>query len=122
MLLLWYADVILVHAAAGGVGLLLCQMCRYLGATVIGTVSTAEKAKLAHENGADYTINYSEEDVVSKVNEITNGLGCHAVLDGVGKDTFEISMACARRLGTFISFGNASGVVPPVSSSKMMHA
>lgn len=110
-------DVILVHAAAGGVGLLLCQMCRYLGATVIGTVSTDEKAKLARENGADYTINYSKEDVISKVNEITNGLGCHAVLDGVGKDTFEISMACARRLGTFISFGNASGVVPPVSST-----
>ncbi|KAI9264130.1 hypothetical protein BDA99DRAFT_437862 [Phascolomyces articulosus] len=110
-------DYILIHAAAGGVGLLLCQMCRYLGATVIGTVSSAEKATLARENGADYVINYTEEDVVAKVNEITNGLGCHGVLDGVGKSTWEISLQCARRLGSVISFGNASGVVPPISIS-----
>ncbi|KAG0166390.1 NADPH:quinone reductase [Apophysomyces sp. BC1034] len=110
-------DYILVHAAAGGVGLLLCQMCHYLGANVIGTVSSAEKAALARQNGADYVINYTSEDVKEKVNEITNGLGCHAVLDGVGKSTFDISLACTRRLGTLISFGNASGVVPPIAIS-----
>ncbi|KAI7902617.1 uncharacterized protein BX663DRAFT_531193 [Cokeromyces recurvatus] len=108
-------DIILVHAAAGGVGLLLCQMLHHLGATVIGTVSNDQKAKLAKENGADYTIVYTRENVVDRVNEITNGLGCHAVLDGVGKATFEDSIACTRRLGTLISFGNASGAVPPIS-------
>ncbi|KAI8973682.1 hypothetical protein BDF20DRAFT_824322 [Mycotypha africana] len=108
-------DTILVHAAAGGVGLLLCQMLKHLGATVIATVSTDEKAQLAKKNGADYVINYSCEDVVKRVNEITEGLGCHAVLDGVGKDTWDTSLACTRRLGTLISFGNASGVVPPIS-------
>ncbi|KAI8147585.1 hypothetical protein BJV82DRAFT_642947 [Fennellomyces sp. T-0311] len=110
-------DHILVHAAAGGVGLLLCQLGRYLGATVIGTVSTAEKAALARENGADYVINYSNEDVVAKVMEITKGKGCHGIFDGVGKSTWETSLQCARRLGSMISFGNASGVVPPISIS-----
>ncbi|KAI9485593.1 MAG: hypothetical protein EXX96DRAFT_515012 [Benjaminiella poitrasii] len=108
-------DIILVHAAAGGVGLLLCQMLHYLGATVIGTVGSDEKAKLAKEHGADHTIIYTRENVVERVNEITGSLGCHAVLDGVGKSTFEDSIACTRRLGTLISFGNASGAVPPVS-------
>lgn len=109
-------DTVLVHAAAGGVGLLLVQMCHYLGAKVIGTVSTEEKAKLVRENGGDHTIIYTKEDVVERVNEITNGLGCHAVLDGVGKDTWEASLAVTRRFGTLISYGNASGLVPPVSS------
>ncbi|KAG1136624.1 hypothetical protein G6F37_012074 [Rhizopus arrhizus] len=108
-------DTVLVHAAAGGVGLLLVQMCHYLGAKVIGTVSTEEKAKLVRENGGDHTIIYTKEDVVERVNEITNGLGCHAVLDGVGKDTWEASLAVTRRFGTLISYGNASGVVPPIS-------
>lgn len=107
-------DTILVHAAAGGVGLLLCQMAHHLGATVIGTVSTDEKAQLARANGADHTIVYTREDTVERVKEITNGLGCHAVLDGVGKDTWEGSLASTRRLGTLISFGNASGAVPPI--------
>lgn len=120
MLIRFNTDYILVHAAAGGVGLLLCQMCRYLGATVIGTVSSEEKAKLARENGAAYVIDYTREDVVAKVKEITSGLGCHAVLDGVGKSTFDISLACARRLGTVISFGNASGIVPPVSFGRLL--
>ncbi|OBZ85816.1 putative quinone oxidoreductase [Choanephora cucurbitarum] len=110
-------DIILVHAAAGGVGLLLCQMAHHLGATVIGTVSSEEKAELARQNGATHTIIYTREDVVKRVNEITNNLGCHAVLDGVGKDTFESSLAVTRRLGTLISFGNATGVVPPISIS-----
>ncbi|KAI9301939.1 hypothetical protein BJ944DRAFT_168198 [Cunninghamella echinulata] len=108
-------DYVLIHAAAGGVGLLLTQLCNHLGATVIGTASTQAKCELAKENGAHHTINYSEEDVVEKVNGITNGLGCHAILDGVGQSTFETSLACVRRLGTFISFGNASGVIPPFS-------
>lgn len=108
-------DTILVHAAAGGVGLLLCQMAHHLGATVIGTVSTDEKAQLARENGADHTIIYTRENVVERVNEITQGLGCHAVLDGVGKSTFQDSLAVTRRLGTLISFGNASGAIPPFS-------
>lgn len=108
-------DTILVHAAAGGVGLLLCQMAHHLGATVIGTVSTDEKAQLARANGADHTIVYTRENTVKRVNEITNGLGCHAVLDGVGKDTFQDSLAVTRRLGTLISFGNASGAVPPIT-------
>lgn len=108
-------DTILVHAAAGGVGLLLCQMAHHLGATVIGTVSTDEKAQLARANGADHTIVYTRENTVERVNEITNGLGCHAVLDGVGKDTFQDSLASTRRLGTLISFGNASGAVPPIA-------
>ncbi|KAG2180212.1 hypothetical protein INT43_004001 [Umbelopsis isabellina] len=110
-------DYVLVHAAAGGVGLLLCQMANLLGATVIGTVSTEEKAALAKENGAHHTINYSHEDTVARVNEITNGQGCHAVLDGVGASTWETSLQSVRRLGTLISFGNASGVVPPIQIS-----
>ncbi|KAI8075271.1 putative quinone oxidoreductase [Gongronella butleri] len=107
-------DFILVHAAAGGVGLLLCQLASYLGAKVIGTASTDAKLALARENGATYTINSKTEDIVARVNEITGGLGCHAVLDGVGKATFEASLACTRRLGTLISFGNASGPVDPI--------
>lgn len=112
-------DTVLVHAAAGGVGLLLCQMANHLGATVIGTVGSDEKAELARANGAHHTIVYTRENTVDRVNEITNGLGCHAVLDGVGKDTFEDSLASTRRLGTLISFGNASGAVPPVSIMKL---
>lgn len=92
-------------------------MAHHLGATVIGTVSTDEKAQLARENGADHTIVYTREDTVKRVNEITNGLGCHAVLDGVGKDTFNDSLAVTRRLGSLISFGNASGAVPPIAIS-----
>ncbi|OAD71859.1 hypothetical protein PHYBLDRAFT_146839 [Phycomyces blakesleeanus NRRL 1555(-)] len=108
-------DYILVHAAAGGVGLLLCQMCKHLGAHVIGTVSSNEKAKIALENGAEFVINTNEENTVERVNEITGGLGCHAVLDGVGKATFSDSLEAVRRLGTVISFGNASGTVPPIN-------
>ncbi|CAO3633093.1 unnamed protein product [Cunninghamella blakesleeana] len=101
-------DYVLIHAAAGGVGLLLTQLCNHLGATIIGTASTKAKCDLAKENGAHYMINYTEEDVVEKVNEITNGLGCHGIFDSVGKDTFESSLASIRRLGTLVSFGNAS--------------
>jgi NADPH2:quinone reductase len=113
------AEVVLIHAAAGGVGLTLVQMAKILGATVIGTVSSKEKEDLAKEFGADYVINYSHEDVVTRVQEITNGLGCHAVLDGVGASTFDASIKSTRRCGIFVSFGDASGSIPPVSLSML---
>ncbi|MBB4197604.1 quinone oxidoreductase [Rhodoblastus sphagnicola] len=106
-------DAILVHAAAGGVGLILCQWAKKLGAFVIGTVGSADKAKLAREAGADATILYRDEDFSARVREITGGQLCHAVYDGVGKDTFPGSLDCLRPFGTFVSFGNASGPVPP---------
>ncbi|KAG0372256.1 MAG: hypothetical protein J3R72DRAFT_375483 [Linnemannia gamsii] len=110
-------DWVLIHAAAGGVGLLLCQMCKLLGANVIGTTSSEAKAQLAKANGADYVINYSNgyDELVTKVNELTGNKGVHVVLDGVGAATFDVSLKVVRRLGTVISFGNASGAVPPVN-------
>ena len=104
-------DVILVHAAAGGVGLILCQWAKAIGATVIGTVGTADKAALAKRHGADHVILYRDEDFVARVKDITNGQGCHAVYDGVGKATFPASLDCLRPRGSFVSFGSASGQV-----------
>ncbi|KAI1318434.1 NADPH:quinone reductase [Mortierella claussenii] len=114
-------DWVLVHAAAGGVGLLLCQMCKLLGANVIGTTSTDAKAKLAKENGADYVVDYSNgyDTLVEKVNELTGNKGVHVVFDGVGAATFDVSLKTVRRLGTVISFGNASGAVPPVNIMRL---
>lgn len=106
---------ILVHAAAGGVGLLLCQWARSIGATVIGTVGSAEKAALARENGADHVILYREEDTVSRVRELTGGRGVAVAYDSVGKDTFQASLDSLAPLGMFVSFGNASGNAPPVA-------
>lgn len=103
---------LLFHAAAGGVGLIFSQWAKHLGATVIGTVSTAEKAALAKSSGATHVINYREEDFVSRVKEITNGKGCDVVYDAVGKDTFPGSLDCLRPRGMWVSFGNASGPVP----------
>lgn len=102
---------ILVHAAAGGVGLILCQWAKHLGATVIGTVGSPEKAELARQNGCDHVIDYRKEDFVARVKEITGGDGCHVVYDGVGKATFPGSLDCLRRFGYFVSFGNASGPI-----------
>ena len=102
---------ILVHAAAGGVGLILCQWANYLGANVIGTVGSADKAKLAKENGCHHTILYRDEDFVKRVGEITNGGKCHVVYDGVGKATFPASLDCIKPMGMFVSFGNASGPI-----------
>lgn len=102
---------VLIHAAAGGVGLILCQWANHLGATVIGTVGSADKAKLAKENGAHHTINYREEDFPKRVAEITNGAKCEVVYDGVGKATFPASLDCLKPLGMFVSFGNASGAI-----------
>ncbi|MBL8587472.1 MAG: quinone oxidoreductase [Methylobacteriaceae bacterium] len=104
-------DTILVHAAAGGVGLILCQWARALGCTVIGTVGSNDKAKLASEAGAHHVILYREENFAARVKEITGGKLCDVVYDGVGKDTFPASLDCIRPLGMFVSFGNASGPV-----------
>src|SRR5271166_2010886 len=104
-------DVILVHAAAGGVGQILCQWGRALGATVIGTVGSPEKAELAKSMGAHHTILYREEDFAKRVEEITKDEKCNVVYDGVGKATFPASLDCLRPFGVFASFGSASGPV-----------
>ncbi len=104
---------ILMHAAAGGVGLLLTQWAKHLGATVIGTVGSPEKAELARQNGCDHVIDYRSEDFAAHVKEITNGEGCHVVYDGVGKATFPASLDCLRHFGCFVSFGVASGPIAP---------
>lgn len=110
-------DWIVVHAAAGGVGLLLSQLGRLLGAHVIGTVSTEEKAALARANGAEHIvlINNGYEALEKKVRELTNGEGVHAVFDSVGQATFESSLNIVRRLGTLVLFGSASGPIPPLN-------
>jgi NADPH2:quinone reductase len=104
--------VMLFHAAAGGVGLIACQWARAIGATMIGTVGSDEKARLAKENGCMHVINYRTEDYVARVREITNGEGCDVVYDSVGKDTFPSSLDCLKPKGLWVSFGNASGPVP----------
>lgn len=109
----------LFHAAAGATGLIACQWARHLGAEMIGTVSSDEKAKVARENGAVHTINYSQEDVVSKVNEITAGKKVKVVYDGVGKSTWTQSLDCLAPLGLMVSFGNASGPVTGVNLSEL---
>jgi NADPH2:quinone reductase len=95
----------------GGVGLIACQWANHLGATVIGTVGSKEKAELAKKNGAHHTILYRDEDFVAKVKEITSGKLCDVVYDGIGKDTFPASLDCIRPLGMFVSFGSASGAI-----------
>jgi NADPH2:quinone reductase len=106
-------DVCLVHAAAGGVGLLLCQLGKLKGATVIGTVSTEEKAALAKGAGADHVIWYTEQDFEGEVKRITGGKGVDVVYDSVGKTTFDKSLNCLRRRGMMVLFGQSSGPVPP---------
>jgi NADPH2:quinone reductase len=106
---------ILWHAAAGGVGLIACQWARALGLRLIGTAGTDDKCRLAEEHGAAYTINYRREDVVARVKEITGGRGVNVVYDPVGKDTWERSLDCLAPMGLLVSFGNASGPVPPIN-------
>ncbi|MDG4597642.1 MAG: quinone oxidoreductase [Candidatus Contendobacter sp.] len=106
-------DAILLHAAAGGVGLIASQWARHLGATVIGTVGSDEKAELARAHGCQHVIVYSRENFVERVREITGGQGVAVVYDSVGKETFMGSLDCLRPLGMMVSFGNASGPVPP---------
>ena len=110
-------DTILFHAAAGGVGLILGQWARHLGATVIGTASSADKIELARAHGFDHVINYKEQDFVAGVAAITGGRKCDVVYDFVGNDTFPASLDCLRPLGTFVSFGQSSGPIPPFSMS-----
>ncbi|MBO9202538.1 MULTISPECIES: quinone oxidoreductase family protein [Niastella] len=102
---------ILIHAAAGGVGLILTQWAKHLGAIVIGTVGSPEKAEIALKNGCDYVIDYRKEDFAKRVKEITNGEGCHVVYDGIGKATFSGSLDCLRPFGYFVSYGSASGAI-----------
>jgi NADPH2:quinone reductase len=102
---------VLIHAAAGGIGLIACQWANHLGANVIGTVGSKEKAALAKANGCHHTILYREEDFPTKVKEVTAGKLCEVVYDGVGKATFPASLDCIKPLGMFVSFGNASGSV-----------
>lgn len=106
-------DTILYHAAAGGVGLILGQWAKHLGATVIGTASSSEKITLAKAHGYDHVINYREQDFVAEVKEITGGKLCEVVYDSVGKDTFPGSLDCLRPFGMFVSFGQSSGPIPP---------
>lgn len=110
-------DIVLYHAAAGGVGLIFGQWAKHLGATVIGTAGSPEKIELAKAHGFDHVINYREENFVERVREITGGKMCQVVYDSVGKDTFPASLDCLRPLGMFVSFGQSSGMVPPFSIS-----
>ncbi|AZO47067.1 MAG: NADPH:quinone reductase [Mesorhizobium sp.] len=110
-------DTILFHAAAGGVGLILGQWAKHLGATVIGTASSADKIELAKAHGFDHVINYKEHDFVAGVAAITGGKKCDVVYDSVGNDTFPGSLDCLKPLGMFVSFGQSSGPIPPFSMS-----
>lgn len=108
-----HGDAVLIHAAAGGVGQILVQWCKSLGATVIATVGSQAKAAIARDLGADHVIDYSHEDVAAKVSELTAGQGVAVVYDGVGKDTWAASLKSLARRGVMVTFGNASGPVPP---------
>jgi NADPH:quinone reductase len=109
-------DTILVHAAAGGVGSILCQWGKALGATVIGTVGSREKAEIARKNGAHHAVLYSEENWVARIGEITKGKKCDVVYDGVGKATYMGSLDCLRPLGMLVMYGNASGPVDALNT------
>ena len=110
-------DTILCHAAAGGVGLILGQWAKHLGATTIGTAGSADKVELARAHGFDHVINYREQDFVAEVKRITDGKLCDVVYDSVGKDTFPGSLDCIRPLGLFACFGQSSGPIPPFDLS-----
>jgi NADPH2:quinone reductase len=112
-------DTILIHAAAGGVGLIMCQWAKHLGATVIGTVSSDEKAAVARAHGCDHAIVYTREDFADRVREITGGEGVPVVYDSVGKATFEGSLRCLRRRGVMASFGEASGDPDPMPPRRL---
>ncbi len=111
--------VMLFHAAAGGVGLIACQWAKALGATMIGTVGSPEKAALAQAHGCTHVIDYRTENFVERVREITNGRGCDVVYDSIGRDTFPRSLDCLKPKGLWVSFGNASGPVPPFDLTQL---
>lgn len=115
-------ETILVHAAAGGVGSILVQWAKHLGATVIGTVGSEEKARRAREHGADHVILYGEQDVAAEVRKITGGAGVPVAYDSVGAATFEGTLASLARRGLFVSFGNASGPVPAFEPARLQQA
>jgi NADPH:quinone reductase len=106
---------VFVHAAAGGVGLILCQWANYLGATVIGTVGSKDKAEIAKKNGCHHTILYRDEDFVAKTKEFTGGKMCEVIYDGIGKTTFPASLDCLKPLGYFVSYGSSSGQIDAFS-------
>jgi len=112
-------DTILVHAAAGGMGLLLCQWAKYIGATVIGTVGSDAKAELAQAHGCDHQIVYTREDFVARVKEITDGEGVPVVYDAVGQATFDGSLECLKRLGNMAFYGTASGMPAPLDLNRL---
>jgi NADPH2:quinone reductase len=112
-------ETILIHAAAGGVGSIVCQWAKHLGARVIGTVGSDKKAELAREKGCDHPIVYTREDFAQKVREITAGEGVDVVYDSVGKTTFEKSLSCLRPMGMMVSFGQSSGPIPPFDISTL---
>ena len=113
-------DTVLIHAAAGGVGLLLVQWVKHLGATVIGTVSTEEKARVAKEAGADYVILYSQQNFAAEVRHLTEGLGVQLILDGVGKTTFNGNLDAVAKFGHIVIFGSSSGPADPISPNSLM--
>jgi NADPH2:quinone reductase len=113
-------ETILFHAAAGGVGLIACQWAKALGVTMIGTVGSDEKARLAKEHGCTHVINYNKENFVERVKEITGGKGVPVVYDSIGKDTFIGSLDCLSPMGTMVSFGNASGPVTPFGLNELV--
>jgi len=105
---------VLIHAAAGGVGTIACQWAKYLGATVIGTVGSSAKAELARSHGCDHPIDHTEENFVERVKDITGGRGVDVVYDSIGQATFMQSLDCLQPMGMMVSFGQASGPIPPV--------
>ncbi|TCS64860.1 quinone oxidoreductase family protein [Varunaivibrio sulfuroxidans] len=108
-------DTVLIHAAAGGVGLIVCQWAKHLGARVIGTVGSDEKAEIARQHGCDFPIVYTRENFTNRVREITGGAGVPVVYDSIGKDTFMGSLDCLAPMGVMVTFGNASGPVEPIN-------
>ncbi|KAG0190120.1 hypothetical protein DFQ28_002483 [Apophysomyces sp. BC1034] len=112
-------DTILIHAAAGGVGLIVCQWAKALGATVIGTVGSDDKAACAKAHGCDYPIVYTRENFTQRVKEITAGAGVPVVYDSIGKDTYTGSLDCLAPFGLFVSLGNATGPLPPINAAEL---
>jgi NADPH2:quinone reductase len=112
-------DTILLHAAAGGVGLIVSQWAKLLGLTVIGTVSSDAKAEIARQHGCDHTINYAREDVAKRVRELTGGVGVAVVYDSVGKDTFAGSLESLKKRGLLVCVGTASGPIPPIDAMQL---
>ncbi len=113
-------DVIVVHAAAGGVGSLLCQWGRALGATVIGVVGSEDKARLAKRNGCKHVLIRNRDEIAASVKKFTKGLGAHVIYDAVGKDTFFESLDCLRKRGLMVSYGSSSGPVAPISPAELV--